>query len=47
MGIPEGDYIINVSSNGQAADSPRAFTSHQRHRDASIEKAVRIACNEC
>ncbi len=26
MGIPEGDYMINVSSNGQSADSPRAFT---------------------
>jgi hypothetical protein len=24
--LPEGDYMINVSSNGQAADSPRAFT---------------------
>ena len=25
MDIPEGDYIINVSSHGEAADSPRAF----------------------
>ena len=24
--LPEGDYMINVSSNGQVADSPRAFT---------------------
>ena len=26
MDLPEGDYMINVSSNGQSADAPRAFT---------------------
>jgi hypothetical protein len=24
--LPEGDYMINVSSNGQSADAPRAFS---------------------
>ena len=26
MDTPEGDYIINVSSNGQSADAPNVFT---------------------
>jgi hypothetical protein len=26
MDIPEGDYTISVSSNGQSADAPRVFT---------------------
>ena len=26
MGIPEGDYRITVSSNGQSADAPSVFT---------------------
>ena len=35
MGIPEGDYTISVSSNGQTADAPRVFTVTKDTRDAS------------